>query len=214
MSGIYQFTKTQLSAALAAAGGRGLYGFADLEPAGQTREEPEEGLRLLLAAAQKPDGCFTMEDVRDPEQEQKTVVYFREDIIAVVEQKGEAFELLWIPYLPLAIGEVANLHEPYLNPSSRLIREEAQSAGTEWIDAYLKKGYVWQWEMWGERPGQEEKPCSLAVLSDGKEQLMILEKDGLRRAICPDKTDYVNQITEILAGLYSESLRKMQEKEG
>lgn len=235
MAGIYKMTQRELSALLSAAGQHGLYGFAEVLPAeskeregcedallerhylrdgGQQGKQLEDGLGLLIATTGKPFAYFSMEDLRDQDRIQKTVIYFRDDLIVLTEQREKSFEILGLPYLPLVIGETANLHEPYLNPESQTIREEAVSADSGWIDEYLKNGYGWQWEMWGEWLEDDRGSCSIVVLSDGKEQLMIREKDGVRKVFKPDKAAYVNQITEVLADLHSRAMRKMLEKEG
>mgnify|MGYP001625769544 CR=1 FL=1 len=94
---------------------RSLCGKGILKADEEQKYEMDKTLELLLAIAEQPYGCFSMEDLRNGDTVRKTVVYFRDDVIGAVEQTGELWEFLWIPYLTLAIGETANLHEPFLN---------------------------------------------------------------------------------------------------
>ena len=123
-------------------------------------------------------------------------------MIAIIEQKENDYELFWIPYLPLAIGEVANLHTPFLNKATEMIRKAPVSEVSECIDRYLKAGYTWQWE----------KAISMFVLSNGKEQIMVKEEENDISVFKPDKADYVNTITRWLAFVHGKAMKKMIEE--
>lgn len=234
MAGIYKLTQTELRFLLMFAEKRGMYGFEEmplieekaeagecvrslcgkgiLKADEEQKYEMDKTLELLLSIAEQPYGCFFMEDLRNEDTVRKTVVYFRDDVIGAVEQTGEMWEFLWIPYLTLAIGETANLHEPFLNAVTE--RPVVETDGDRWIDERTRDGFAWQWEMWGEQLEDEKKQCSMSVLSDGKIQFVVKETDGDRRIFCPDKADYINEITREMAYIHGKSISKMLQREG
>lgn len=231
MAGIFRVTERELNFLVMFSENHGLYGFDEMVPI-ETEEEAhacvsslcEKGylylnqqkeyemdstLELLLMTAAYPFGCMMMEDLRRQDTIAKTAVYFLNDVIGIVEQENDIFELLWIPYLPLAIGEVANLHTPFLNEKTVLLHEISSEEVSELADEYLKAGFTWQWQMWETRPDEEEVTCSISVLSDGKEQIMLREAERQVTISRPDKADYVNSITECLAGIHGQALGRM-----
>lgn len=238
MAGIYKVTEKELRFLLMFAEKRRMYGFDELLPI-ELEEEAQEcvqslcgrgivraggngkyaidvTLELLLTVAEQPYGCFFMEDLREEESIRKSAVYFRDDVIAFVGQRDENWELMWLPYLPLAVGEIANLHEPFLNTrTERAVQgENTENVSTEWIDECLRNGFFWQWEMWGEQLEDDRKQFSINVLSDGKTQLLILETEDGIRIFKPDKADYINEITRQLAFLHGKAIQKILQEEG
>ena len=234
MAGIYKLTQTELGFLMMFAEKRGMYGFEEMPLIEEKAEaqacvellcgkgilrvdeeqkyEIDKTMELILAIAEQPYGCFFMEDVRQEDKVRKTAVYFRDDVIGLVEQTGEMWELLWIPYLTLAVGELANLHEPFLNTVTGRPAEEI--IDDRWIDEQIKDGFTWQWEMWGEQLEDETKQCGISVLSNGKIQFMVKEKDGGRQILSPDKADYINEITREMAYIHGKAIGKMLQREG
>lgn len=236
MAGIYKMTQTELRFLLMFAEKRGMYGFEELPPIREKEEaeacvkelcgkgflrqnekqeyELDETLELLLTVAEQPYGCFFMEDLREEERVRQTAVYFRNDVIGMAEQREGEWELIWLPCLPLAVGETANLHEPFLNTVTEQMTEAGETESTRWIDERISDGFAWQWEMWGEQLEDEKKQCSISILSDGNAQLMIKEKDGGMQIMKPDKADYINSITRELVFLHGKAMEKMLQREG
>lgn len=234
MAGVYKVSEKELSFLMLFAEKQGMQGLGELPPidtqkdarecveilcekgylhTNQKKEyEMDSTLELLLTAAERPYGYCVMEDLRQNKAAQKTAVYFLNDVIAIIEQKENDYELFWIPYLPLAIGEVANLHTPFLNKATEMIRKAPVSEVSECIDRYLKAGYTWQWEIWGKQLDEEEKAISMFVLSNGKEQIMVKEEENDISVFKPDKADYVNTITRWLAFVHGKAMKKMIEE--
>lgn len=232
MAGVYRITEKELRFLLMFEENQGLYGFGEM-PLTETEAEAKEciqslcergylklntqreyvidsTLELLLTVAERPYGYFIMEDLRQEGESSKTAVYFLNDVIAMVEQKDKNYELLWLPYLPLAIGEVANIHEPFLNKKETVeVIEASIEEGGGYVDGCLKAGFKYQWEAWGRQFEDEEEKCSIFVLSDGKEQLMIKERSGRVLISKPNKADYMNTITRWLAFIHGKAVRKM-----
>lgn len=171
--------------------------------------EIDSTLELILTVAERPYGYSIMEDLRQSDIVQKAAFYFLNDVIAIVEQKDKDYELVWIPYLPLAIGEIANLHTPFLNKKTVTVNEADVEEAASYIDEYLKSGFKWQWEIWGKQKEDAEKAFSMFVLSDGNEQVMVKEADDKIFMFKPDKADYVNAITEWLACVHGGAIKKM-----
>lgn len=230
MAGVYRVTEEELRFLLMFVENQGLYGFDDMdliETEAEAQEcvktlcekgylrlntqkeyEVDSTLELLLTVAEHPYGYLIMEDLRKDNTVLKAAVYFLDDVIGMVEQKNKNYEMLWIPYLPLAIGEVANLHSPFINEKTIPIKEISMEEGTDHIDDYLKEGFMWQWEIWG-RQFEDDKKCNIFVLSDGNEQFMIKEIDGRLFINKPDKASYVNAITEWLAFVHGNAIRRV-----
>lgn len=234
MAGVYKVSEKELSFLMLFAEKQGMQGLGELPPidTGKDAQECAEILRekgylrtnrkkeyemdstleLLLTAAEQPYGYCVMEDLRQGSAVQKTAVYFLNDVIAMIEKKANDYELFWIPYLPLAIGEAANLHTPFLNETTERIRKAPVSEASECIDGYLKAGYTWQWEIWGKQLDEEEKTISMFVLSDGKEQIMVKEEENDISVFKPDKADYVNTITRWMAFIHGKAMKRMLEE--
>ncbi len=169
-------------------------------------------LELILITAANPYGYFIMENLRQDVILSKTVIYFLNDVIGIVEQRDENYELIWVPYLPLAIGKVANLHTPFLNRDAVEIGEYTLEDGEKYIDCYLKKGFKYQWEMWGKELAKDKK-ISIVVLSDEKEQVLIKESKGKVHIVKPDKEIYVNTITKCIAPIHGNAIRMVYQEE-
>lgn len=235
MAGIYRISEKELQFLLMFTEHHGLYGLKEF-PLINTKEEAEEcvmslcekgylslnqkkecsidsTLELLLAVAEKPYGYLLMEDLRRENVSAKTAVYFLDDVIGIIDQRDEEYELLWLPHLPLAIGEVANIHSPFLNEKTELLHELISDDDKSRMDNYLKAGFVWQWELWGNQLEDEEKKCSFFILSNGKEQVMIKEMNGKTVVNKPDKAAYVNAITEWMIYVHGKAIRKMNREE-
>lgn len=235
MAGVFRTTEKELRFLLMFTESRGIYGFDDMHlveaeteawecvetlckkgylSINQQKEyEVDSTLELLLTVAGQPYGYLLMEDLRKAGIPSKTAVYFLDDVIGMIEQKDKEYELLWLPYLPLVIGETANLHTPFLNEKTTRLQEGLSEENTECIDSYLESGFCWQWEMRGKQLEDEERACNIFVLSDGKEQIMVKESEGKILISKPDKAAYVNTITEWMAFVHGEALKKAVEED-
>lgn len=231
MAGVYRVTEKELRFLLMFTENHGLHGFGEMtviETEAEAKEcvdilcekrylklnqqkeyEVDSTLELLLTVAEKPYGYLIMEDLRTTDIISKTAIYFLDDVIGIVEQKDKNYEMLWLPYLPLAIGEIANLHTPFLNRETARISETLMENDMGYVEDYLKTGFTYQWEMWGKQFEDEEKKCSIFVLSNGTEQLMIKETDKKILVSKPDKAAYINSVTEWLAFIHGKAIGKM-----
>lgn len=165
-------------------------------------------LELVLDTAEHPYGYFIMKDLRQDGIEKKTGIFFLNDVITIVEEKETGYELLWLPYLPLAVGKIANLHTPFLN-NKVLADETEEESDAGCIDAYIKSGFRWQWEIWGKQLEDEERIFNMYILSDGTSQLMVKELDDKIFVSKPGKAAYVNAITVWLTLVHGSAIKKM-----
>ena len=234
MAGVYHLTEKELRFLSMFVEIQGFYGFGEVDVL-ETKTEAEEcadalckkgylyrneqneyeidsTLELILKVAEHPYGYLFMDNLRKEEVSSQTAIYFLDDVIGMIEKVDFTYELYWLPFLPLAIGEVANLHTPFLNDNMAGCREPSTADVGQNMDDYLKAGFGWQWEMWGKQLEDEEKSCNIFVLADGNEQIMIRESDENVTILKPDKETYVNTITEWLAFLHGKAIgKKLQE---
>ena len=234
MAGVYKVSEKELNFLLLFAEKQGMQGLGEVLPV-ETQKDAQEcvkvlcekkylrlnqekkyemdsTLELLLTTSEQPYGYCVMEDLRQSGSKQKTAIYFLDDVIAIIEQKEKDYELFWIPYLPLAIGEIANLHTPFLNKYTEMVEKASVSEVSGCIDGFLKTGYTWQWEIWGKQLEDEERTISMFVLSNGKEQIMVKEEEDNIFVFKPDKADYVNTITRWLTFVHGKAMKKMLEE--
>ena len=86
----------------------------------------EEWLEHLLEVCGSSWGYFFMEN--------REILFFKKDEIVLVSQKGQEFEIMWLPVLPLAIGHIANILSPFLNETSN----QAETASSEDYESILE----------------------------------------------------------------------------
>lgn len=229
MAGIFRVTELELQFLCMFLEVRGLYGFDEVavieteaEAEGcedslcekgylRTNEEKQyeadPALELIITAAENPYGYLIMENMQWKGSGFKAVVYFLNDVIGIIEKRNDNYELIWVPYLPLAIGETANLQTTFLNEKTEWIEECLVEEREKYISFYEKSGFAVQWDMWGRQLTEEGETCSVRILTNGKEQILIKERQGKVNISKPDKASYVNSIAEWLVFLHGNAIK-------
>ncbi|MCC8150607.1 MAG: hypothetical protein LIO96_03905 [Lachnospiraceae bacterium] len=69
----------------------------------------EEGLQLAISTMIDPRSSFSCSRMSGVEMEKKTIFFHGQTIILMEDNGTEEVGLLWIPFLPLAIGAVSEL---------------------------------------------------------------------------------------------------------
>lgn len=162
----------------------------------------DETLTLLLRIAEKPWGSFVMES-----NDRKCVISFLQDCICIGTCQEATTELLWVPFLPLAIGHVANVIGTFLNEKTENALCVAGPHLDMFLEDYQKQGYTVQWKFYTCEAGAPDDVAKGCVMSNSTKQLLLLESDAQTSAVFPAKADYVNALTKLFAPIHSRAIR-------
>lgn len=161
-------------------------------------------LKFLLEIVKNAFGYFEIENCVK-EKEIKEVIYFLNDSIVSIVQNGGNYEIMWIPVLPLVIGQMAGFLSPFLNAESKVYR---QCFVDEWdavMHDYSEKNYDKQWQFSAvEQDAANGDQC--CILSNGKKQVMLSSTGNILTISQPDKEDYINALTKMFAPIHGHAI--------
>lgn len=162
---------------------------------------PDRTLALLLNVAARPYGSFTMTRHDD----HRELLFFALDAIALFREDREAVEAIWLPFLPMAIGHVATVCEPYLNAFSGESRVCDSADLDEELERLQDQGFQEQWYCETQCTGAERQTCT--VLSNDKVQVLLHQKGKVLTVSVPDKAAYVNTLTAMYAPIHGDAIK-------
>lgn len=175
-------------------------------------EEPSVSMELatMLRVLREQDGGFAVLK-RDREKVLRHLAfYFSGEMILQLEarQEGEGYQMLGLPYLPLAVGSLAGQIGVFKNKETRLLLEtgldEADLEKELGIDQTLVE-QMWIMTGW-DRLG-DEKEC-IFFLWEMADRQILFQMSGERVKVTePDKADLVNACTWWMSKVHGQSMR-------
>lgn len=162
-----------------------------------------ESLKFLLMVVKKPYTYFVVESLCQSNMITKQVIYFVNDSIVLVSQQEEMFEFVWIPFIPLAIGGIANLLSPFLNMHTIEIGRYPIGEKDSLIEFYKQQGFSLKWKLYS----KENETNTIFILSNDYEQIMFQIQNEQMIVNKPDKVDYVNVITRLLISAHGKAIK-------
>ncbi len=149
-------------------------------------------LMTLMQSILICDAAFCAVEVQKDGKRQSFGFYFYEGRIAFAEQKGQQYDLIEVPSLPLAAGMLANRIE-IKRESAEIINEivpdEAAKdleLGTEWGQAKR------QWTLIGKNRKDKKAQWMMTVMESSDDQTMVELRTGRITVSRPGKTDFFN----------------------
>ena len=166
----------------------------------------DKNLEAWLITASKPHGYMIMESVSDSHR-QKNVVYFNRDSIVVIKSNEDgAYELMWLPSLPLAIGHIANEVSNFRNAVTVHIGNYEMSEFEENQDNIIGEEFEPEYIFYMFE--EDIMLGSISTYSTSDEQLMLCVKDDTVSVLKPKKSDYINEITRLIAPIHGNAIRE------
>lgn len=158
----------------------------------------DDGLLFLLSAAKKASRIFVLEGAGHG----KEAVYFEGDTIVLLQEEEDSAALMWIPVLPLLMGQLANALSPFLNEKSGPQASYPAGEYASLLTRYEDAGYAAQWRFYtrgGPGPSMEQPGL---IFTDRREQVMLLPGPDSLTLLRPGKADCINTLTRIIAPLH------------
>ena len=193
--------------------------------------ETEEGkvsldrdLLMMVSCAAQAKHLFL---ALNKDADARYVYYFLDDIILLFSVRNNEIELLWIPFLNLAIGAMASALEPYLNDRTISVEElvsesmrENDPDGNRLMEGFdgFDEAVSWCETIGGHAQWyfmtQEEKKGDLyltgAVACTDGEKTFLFYREGESGEkiwlLIPGKADYVNCVCRDLVRMHADCL--------
>lgn len=178
--------------------------------------EGEEGpaisleLATMLRVLREPDGWLAVLK-RDREKVlQHFAFYFSGEMILQLEvrQEGEGYQMMGLPYLPLAVGSLADQIGIFKNKETRALLE----AGLDEVDLEkelaIDRALVEQmWIMTGWDRLGDEKECIFFLWEMADRQILFQVSGETIKVTEPAKADLVNACTRWMSKVHGQSMR-------
>jgi len=161
----------------------------------------DEELEFFIKTAADAIGYFKLDNKND----EKSCIYFKADTIILIIERNEVYKIMWLPFLPLAVGYVAETISFFLNEKTHDIGLYSDDSYDTILSEYFNDGYKVEWEFESVEKNFDYKKCVL--LSDGNEQIMVILSDGFVAVTKPDMADLVNALTKMFAPIHGRAIR-------
>lgn len=176
-------------------------------------EEPSISMELvaMLRVLREQDGGFALVK-RDREKVlQHLAFYFSGEMILQLEasQEGEGYQMMILPYIPLAIGSLAGQIREFKNKETRVLLE----AGIDETDLEKELGIdqtlvEQMWIMIGWDQLGDEKECFFSLWEMEDRQILFQVSGERVKVTEPDKADLVNACTRWMTKVHGQSMRE------
>ncbi len=165
----------------------------------------DDGLSFLFYVLNNPYGYF----VTEYENKRTDSLVFLNDSIVLLTSNEENFEIMWLPFLPYAIGHTANSLAPFMNENTSSVTLTSDSYEAE-VCRLTENGYTNSCTFAAFSNEQGDYVPHGAVLKNENEQIMLIEADGKLCAVKPDKADLVNTLTKLFAPIHSAAIKNSE----
>ncbi len=165
--------------------------------------EFDSSLGFMLAVMRDPYGYFFLEG-----NNKSIAVYFVSDTIVILDRTEDEYEFIWVPFLPYAIGAVANKLEVFMNTESDEEKIYDADNRAMVVTELTEKGFVRQWNVHVFSPLHDKNEDICEIYTDSTKQIMLKTKFGTLTSYAPAKADMVNSMTEIMAELHSKAIKE------
>lgn len=164
----------------------------------------EEGLEHLFRIAADATEFLLM----SKNNESMETVYFKQDGIAIFQQQNmNEIELIWIPVIPLLIGQIANTITPFMNARSDEPKVYPRSEENTILIPYREADYQLQWSFLFYSQGKLAE--TIRVFTNGNVQIMVTVDNEHIYIGKPDKKDMMNAISQQLIKLHGQTMREV-----
>lgn len=164
----------------------------------------EEGLEHLFRIAANTTTFLLM----SKNNESMETVYFKQDGIAIFQQQNvNEIELIWIPVIPLLIGQIANTITPFMNARSDEPKVYPRSEENTVLIPYQEADYQLQWSFLFYIQGKLAE--TIRVFTNGNVQIMVTVDNEHIYIGKPDKKDMMNAISQQLVKLHGQTMREV-----
>lgn len=163
----------------------------------------DDGLEYMLSIAGRASKVFVIEGT----ETLKEAVFFHGDAIVQIQQNRDQVEIMWLPVLPMLIGQIANNLSPFLNQEKNEPNLYPADQYNALLNQYMGQDYSVQWKF-SAQTGLSAPIQNCTVVTDGKEQVMFNLCGEEVVVSKPDKSDFVNTLTKSLAMLHSCAIRE------
>ena len=170
---------------------------------------------VMMQILRNFDGSFIVMQKTRTEVLQRFAFFFLKDMILMIERKDQ-YELLMLPFLPLAIGSLSNRIREFKYETTQEVAIMPPDKINRDIDIGINQDSVERvWVMAGwDRSGEND--CLLSIWETNEQQVMWeLSAAGVTITM-PDKIDMINTCTSWMGkihGLAMKNGRKVQEDE-
>lgn len=155
------------------------------------------------------DSAFITKKVNKENVICNLVFYFSGDSILLVEQKNKNYEFVWIPFLPLAVGSLANHIDKYKSGDSNYFKKipVAQLENIEILDendSYLNS--VWTFSGWNK--SAKEDNCFFMVWETANDHFLLDYKNSDIVVTKPSRENLINICTSRMSVMHGEAIKK------
>lgn len=163
----------------------------------------DQMLAFIFTAAGNPHGIFKMQHSSG----QDCVLAFVNDTIVLLQENDGGVEVMWLPYLPLAIGFVANMLEPFLNDTTGTTETYDTVETEQVINSLTDRNYELCW-ICSTQCSVESLNAKCYILSNGAEQILITTQNASVCVSRPSKEDLVNSLTRMFAPIHGSAIKE------
>lgn len=160
-------------------------------------------LDFLFRACAAPCARFTMASHTGSRE----IFLFVKDTVILARENAGGVRLMWLPSLPLAIGHIANVSEPFLNSASAESETRSAAEAEQIHRALDADGFRQEWTCTLRRGDTPEEETLCTVWSDGTQQVMVARSGDSLTISRPCKVDYVNTLARMIAPVHAAAIR-------
>lgn len=175
-------------------------------------EEPSISMELatMLRVLREQDGGFALVK-RDREKVlQHLAFYFSGEMILQLEssREGEGYQMMILPYLPLAIGSLAGQIGEFKNKETQILLEAGLDEADLEKELGIDQALVEQmWIMTGWDQLSDEKECIFFLWEMADRQILFQVNGETIKVTEPAKADLVNACTRWMSKVHGQSMR-------
>ncbi|MBR0469518.1 MAG: hypothetical protein IJJ16_07395 [Mogibacterium sp.] len=138
-------------------------------------------------------------------------IFFKGDSIVVALRENEKYQIMWIPFMHLLVGAVSSFMAPFINEESGDVPGLGSGTADELRGRILERGFAEESSVRFFASHEALGDKAVRVFSDGKKQLMLEVSGDRTNCSAPDKSDMVNALTRVLAGMHASAIREVLE---
>ncbi|MDD3253301.1 MAG: hypothetical protein PHV18_12165 [Lachnospiraceae bacterium] len=164
-----------------------------------------EAMELDFEVMKTPYGFLVMDYEKTGGSHKRMVMYFRDDAIICVSKEDE-YEVLWIPFLPLAIGAISNWVGSFRNNISDLSEScDIQTASKLWSEYcnHAADSEIWRFTGYENR----KEDLRIDVIGTKTEQILFHYKEDKVIVSRPDQVQWMNTIIRWIAPIHGKAIK-------
>jgi hypothetical protein len=168
-------------------------------------------LVFYMNIVKRSEGGFAVlkrENVEVGSESKHFCFYFSGENILLIEKEGVSYQMMILPYLPLAVGFLSNTITEFSNSETEILYDgEFEKFDPNRISRMNDSKNMWIMSGWSKSEDVED--CVFIIVEDEKQRFLIeLNKEKIK-ITKPKKVDLINTCTKWLSKIHANSIRKL-----